>query len=380
DRINKETSVVLNGGELSFIAAAGGASLEEFGQITAGSNLSSTITSATNGVGSSVHLSFVGLTRGGGSTLNYVGIGDAITATGTNRVTFANAPQSLVNGVLPWSRLRGPSGEIDFVTLENASEGFAVAALPASGYVTDINQAGPTSIVRLAAGTHTLTTSRTISGLLLEDGAILEGNGLALTITNTSNQAGLILGDSSEINVSTLTLGNEGYITTVPGSQATINSTITGASTSITKAGTGKLVLTGDNQFSGAMNINAGTLNIQRSSALGATAGATNIRQEASLELEETTFGSVNVLVETINVAGTGIDDGGAIRNVAGNNSIAGNIALSGVTVDGATYFPSINSLTPSVTFINTVDGSLNLSGVISGNVELFKFGASQLE
>ena len=380
DRVGDRTHVTLNGGELVF-TTEGVAASETFAGLTAGGNLSSTITSNISG-GATSSVVFAGLNRGGGATLNFVGGGEAITADGNNRVSFANAPAGLVNGILPFSRVRGPGGEADFVTFYSVTEGIGIAALPATGYVTDLAQAGEGSNVRIGAGQEvTLTTSKRINSLFLEDGAIINGvPGVVLTVTNGSNLSGLILGDGVQINVETLQFGNEAFIATVMGSQATITSNIIGGNTSITKAGTGTLVLTGDNQFNGAMNVNAGTLNIQRSTSLGSSAGATNVRQEASLELEETTFGAINLSVEAINLAGTGIDDGGALRNIAGSNSVAGNVVLTGVVVDGASFFPSTNVVAPGAAFINTVDGSLNLSGIVSGNVELIKFGAGTLE
>jgi hypothetical protein len=65
-------------------------------------------------------------------------------------------------------------------TFANTAQGLALEALPASGYITNINDAGPLSNVRLAQGTHTLTASRTINSLVLEEGAILVGNGFVL--------------------------------------------------------------------------------------------------------------------------------------------------------------------------------------------------------
>jgi len=53
----------------------------------------------------------------------------------------------------------------------------------------------------------------------------------------------------------------------------------------------GQAVLSGDNQFTGNANANEGTLNVQRSTALGSPASATNVRANAALELEQTTFG-----------------------------------------------------------------------------------------
>jgi autotransporter-associated beta strand protein len=257
-------------------------------------------------------------------------------------------------------------------------EGIAIVRLPASGYTAAINSATPLSNVRLPAGTHTLTASRTINSLILDPGATLNGVGATLTISSGAAMFGE--GGATALNVEALNLPTSGFLTVGAGGTAMINSTIVGAGTAIIKAGEGKLILAGDNQFGGSMNVNSGVLNIQRSSALGATAGATSIKQGAALEIEETTFGPVLVLLETLMLQGTGIGDTGALRNIAGSNSWAGNVALSAVTVDGASFFPSTNSVVASVAIIGVEAGRLDLSGVVSGNVELFKVGAGTLE
>src|SRR6185503_8776610 len=43
-------------------------------------------------------------------------------------------------------------------------------------------------------------------------------------------------------------------------------------------------------------------------------------------------------------------------------------------------YFPSTNVVVASAVLVNTVGGALDLSGVISNNIELFKLGAGTLE
>ena len=105
------------------------------------------------------------------------------------------------------------------------------------------------------------------------------------------------------------------------------------------------------------------------------------MRAGATLELEQTTFGAINVTVEGLTLEGNGFNDTGAIRNVAGNNSWAGTIAQAGPNTNLLTVldgYPVINSGT---TFYRVETGSsLNLSGVISNNVEMIKTGGGTLE
>lgn len=378
DRLNDLAGITLNGGELAFTGSAGAPS-ETVGIITLGGNLSSTIRSTTS-AGVATNLIADALTFNNGATVQFVGVGAPLSTNGPNRITFINTPTTPTNGILPFARVEGPGGTLDFATYASVPEGVSIIPLPASGYYTgDINAADPTANVHLAAGTYTLTGSRTINALLLDPGVTI--NGLGTTLTVGSGAIMMAAGAASVINVETLNLGAQAYLTVIPGGTGTINSTIVGAATSITKAGGGKLILTGDNQFGGAMNVNGGVLNIQRSTALGATAGATNVRQGAALEIQETTFGPVNVLLETLNLTGTGVNDTGALRNIAGaNNSWAGNIALTPVSLDGPSLFPSSNAIVISGSMIGVDSGHLTLSGVISGSSELIKLGAGMLE
>ncbi|MEQ8791942.1 MAG: autotransporter-associated beta strand repeat-containing protein, partial [Pirellulaceae bacterium] len=139
----------------------------------------------------------------------------------------------------------------------------------------------------------------------------------------------------------------------------------------VTKQGTGTLVLEGDNSYQGATLVNQGVLNIRSATALGADTAPTVVAAGAALEIEGG-VGGIDVGMESLQLAGRGIggpnDDfgsTGALRSTSGDNTWAGNIAISGTVVVG-------------------VDGgSLDLSGVVSGTSlganSLAKAGAGTL-
>ena len=54
----------------------------------------------------------------------------------------------------------------------------------------------------------------------------------------------------------------------------------------LTKAGVGVLSLSGNNTYTGATSVTAGTLNLQHNNALGTTAGATSVTTGAKLQLQ----------------------------------------------------------------------------------------------
>jgi len=62
--------------------------------------------------------------------------------------------------------------------------------------------------------------------------------------------------------------------------------------------------------------------------ALGTTAGGVVVTSGAALEL----FGSITIGTEAISLSGTGIANDGAIRNISGTNSYAGDLTITGAT------------------------------------------------
>jgi fibronectin-binding autotransporter adhesin len=124
---------------------------------------------------------------------------------------------------------------------------------------------------------------------------------------------------------------------------------------SLTKAGAGRLALTGANTYNGTTTVSAGVLNISNSLALGGTGGGTVVNSGAALEIQ----GGISVGTEALTLNGTGVSNGGALRNVSGNNSWAGNLALA------------------SASRVNADAGTLTLAGgVNSSNFGLTVGGA----
>jgi autotransporter-associated beta strand protein len=84
----------------------------------------------------------------------------------------------------------------------------------------------------------------------------------------------------------------------------------------ITKSGTGTLVLSGANTFTGNVTVNAGTLDVRNTAALGTKTGTrTTVAAGASLVLGAA---SLNFQGEQVTVSGTGADGLGVIKNTSG--------------------------------------------------------------
>ncbi|MFC1508338.1 autotransporter-associated beta strand repeat-containing protein [Candidatus Omnitrophota bacterium] len=150
-----------------------------------------------------------------------------------------------------------------------------------------------------------------------------------------------------------------GTLTVTQTSDLTYGGDITGAA--LTKAGAGKLTLTGTNStYSGALTIAAGTLNMQHASAPGLVSGGVSLTAGASLELQGgVTFGAEAL---TLN-GGGGLNE---LVNVSGDNTWAGTIATAAGAID---IKSTLNTLTLSGAISGTQALNFNTTGhvVVSG-------------
>jgi autotransporter-associated beta strand protein len=272
-------------------------------------------------------------------------------------ISLAGTPApTLTNGILgPWAirEASGTNSAGDYLTIAGTSSPYR---LTTASYANGLSGSSGTSVVNVT-GSSTLSSNTSVY-------AVKFGNGTLTTIgsnnTLTTNSGGMIL------NGGTLTGGAVAFNSNTPlvyaggSTPSTITSTLQ-SSMGLTKFGPGTLVLTGANSatLSGAVAVNAGTLNVQNSGALGAGGAGSpvTVAAGAALELQNNiALGNVPV---TLN--GTGPSGGGSLRNVQGNNSDSGAISLG------------------SNSQINTVGGTLTLSGPIQNTWNLTKAGTGTL-
>jgi len=143
-----------------------------------------------------------------------------------------------------------------------------------------------------------------------------------------------------------LTLGGAGSIT--------INDPVAIDTGTLTKDGVGTLTLSGANTFSGVFNIQAGKLVANNDLALGTTAGGVSVTSGAVLELAD----SRAIGAETLTLNGTGISNGGALRNTSGNDTYAGKITLASTTRINS----EADTLTLDVASGNAIEGEFGLT------------------
>ncbi|MFT3785482.1 MAG: autotransporter-associated beta strand repeat-containing protein [Tepidisphaeraceae bacterium] len=125
------------------------------------------------------------------------------------------------------------------------------------------------------------------------------------------------------------------------------------ATGSLTKGGSGTLILNTANSYAGPTTVNGGTLNLRNASAVPATSSA-SVGTSAALEIE----GGVTTVAFPLAL------NGGTLRNVSGSNTYAGLLSVSAnSTIDAPT---AGDTFTLSNTGNVTGTSSLTLTG--SGN------------
>jgi autotransporter-associated beta strand protein len=201
-------------------------------------------------------------------------------------------------------------------------------------------------------------------------GYSLDGTALTLGSSTSSGSSGYItvgVGSLNDTIALNMQLGNPATADQIfnvdAGASLTISGSLSGTTGSnLVKGLSGTLVLTADNSgFTGRvkLNNNGGSVEITTATALG-TGPNTTVSANAQLQLSNV----ANPINEPLILNGPGVNNVGALLNVGGNNTWAGNIELDSDTTIGATA------------------GSLNITSTISDTAQghnLTKEGSAQV-
>ncbi len=204
--------------------------------------------------------------------------------------------------------------------------------------------------------------------------ATLWGNGLVL-INNGATAPRITQTGNSNVTINTsLVLSNTATFDIGTNGQMILNGTLSGSG-GLNKTNTGTLVLTAANTYTGTTTLYQGILNIQSSGALG-----TGLLQ-FSIDAAASRLGAIHlqsatglVLSNNINISGAGTDGTGALRNLSGTNTIAGNLSLiagaGGTTIQSdagtLTITGNISAGTTARTLTLQGAGNGEIRGVIS--------------
>lgn len=317
-----------------------------------------------------------------------------------NNLTFNNVNDSfsLVNGsgsrTLTLTsgditRTTGSSGTqtLDFATL--ALGGAAAMNIGGAGQLTInaaiVNSGGSRALTKSGAGILELAGANTFSGgTTLTAGSLQLGHDSALGTGTATLRGGTIAAvDSARTIGNAVTIGGNFMIAgsqdltftgniNLGGATRTITVNNTGTTTfagavtepwysGLTKAGTGNLVLSGDNSFTARATVNAGTLTLAHDHALGATGTWGNaVASGATLALTN----NITVTEGQFTLRGAGVGGGGALRNVSGDNVLA-----AAVTLGASTAFNADSGSLAVTGQMNLGSGSLTTEG--AGNITL---------
>lgn len=179
-------------------------------------------------------------------------------------------------------------------------------------------------ITNSAGGGNTLVMASTLT--FVGGGSIDLGTGTTVrlsghvTYTNAPDGRAARLAGLVALNLGTLTFTVADDLALPV--EVDIPATITG-NNNLAKSGAGTLRVSGNNLYTGTTTVNGpGVLRISGSNALG-VGSSTTVNSGGALEVD----GGV-VSVEPLTLNGFGVDGGGALRSLAGDNTIAGTIGL----------------------------------------------------
>ena len=338
---------------------------QALGNVVLGTSNGAAAITVNSGSSGTMNLSLGTITRSTVSLLSLTGpaSGSITTTQAAGRLVGSTYTSSA--GATAWAGVT--SGTIGFYTGTAAYAGGDIVSGTSSNlYVDDatsgdvVQGSGTTSLATLSL---TGTASRTLA----------VGAGKTLLF---ANQGG-VQSTSSAGDLTIGTLGNAGTISAgtaataefiitnaSPTGQLTINSVIAnnaGGAPVLNITGPGKTVLTGSNTYGGVTYVTGGILEIQNGAALGVTGSTagTQITSGASVAISGGITSS-----EAFTINGTGIGNGGALRNLSGSNTLSGNITP--------------NSTVP--TRINSDSGLLTLSGTVTNSsLNIFFGGAGDI-
>jgi filamentous hemagglutinin family protein len=314
------------------LRAAGGSAIADASQVT-----------LTNTAGVSLDLTgdeaIGNLSGGGGNGGNITLNGNTLTVNEVGNTTFAGIASGtggLIKqgaGSLRLSRANTYSG----VTAVNAG----TLALGTNNVLSNASR------VVVDGGVLSMTTRRdTVAGVQLLSGSITGTSGVLTSTTAFDLQSG------------------------------TVSAGLAGA-VALNKSTGGTVLLSHANTYSGATNIDAGTLVAASSTALGTTAAGTIVANGGQLQIA-----GVNVGVEAVALNGVGASGAGSLIGT-GNAALAGAVTLASASSVGAPNAGDSLTLSGAVNgahaLTQTGAGTVVFAGAVGGTTALASFASASL-
>jgi fibronectin-binding autotransporter adhesin len=245
------------------------------------------------------------------------------------------------------------------LTVNNSLSNYIFTGTGSIGGATGLAKSGTASLTLDQSGSNSFTGAVAI-------------NGGTLQIGNGDNNGNLPLVNVSLASSASLTYDQSGG--------ATVPNVISGSGT-LNQNGAGILALTGSNiAFTGAINVNNGTLQGGNTNALG-TPSAINISSGGTFDVNAQAYFGGGITLP-ITVIGAGVNNNGAIINSGTNQSKV----LHTVTLNGDASFGGVgdwdirNSIGKNSGADATLAGAYNLTIVGPGTVTLTSLGTFSAE
>ncbi|MDR1279996.1 MAG: autotransporter-associated beta strand repeat-containing protein [Opitutaceae bacterium] len=311
------------------------------------------------------------ITLGSDLTLNLSNHAHSIRARQNANVASPAAPVLVINALITgggsnaklFNQYSAASEPTPALVLTNDNNSF-IHVLPGGGGGRYDAYVGYTSVSSVGGGNSSVGRATTA-----DEGRLVFGNGANFNYIGTTDQATdreLVFGGNTTLGNASdgTTLTFTGAVTTATGIRANVISGATmiitsdlGGTTTVSKQGGtswytatgesaandggGLLVLGGNNTYTGATTISAGTVRTDHVNALGSTDGATAVSSGATLDLN-----GMSGVAENVSITGTGADGAGALVNtnttaaarLAGAVTLTGNASVGGagdLTLDG---------------------------------------------
>jgi outer membrane autotransporter protein len=273
----------------------------------------------------------------GSGKLNKTDLGTLV-LTGVN--TYSGGT-TISAGTLTGSATSFGTGDIEnnaALVLDQASSATLSNAISGSGTVT-----------KTGAGNLTLAGDNTYSGGTTISAGTLTGSATSFGTGNIVNNAALVFAQTTD---------------------DTFGSTISGSGT-LTKTGTGKLTLMGENSYEGGTTISAGTL-----SGSAVSFGTGNIVNNAALELAQVSDGT---LANVISGSGSVTKILAGNLTLSGNNSYEGGTTISAGTLTGSATSFGTGNIVNNAALVFDQATTAAFGGTISGSGTLTKTGDGEL-